>query len=92
MNLFLFSLFFSNLYIIFSCSSNIKPSDTFIPGFGAVRKDGYGVCYSILDDHFKCGISVFKGNETKIDKFRETLSKTLYDMRDLVFQSQNSKL
>jgi len=74
-------------------TSNMNPSDYWFCGFGPVVDDGYGVCYCIRPDHFKFSIANFvkeNSNGTDSSLFREILSKTLYDMRDLVLQGQNS--
>jgi len=77
-------------------TSNMNPSEFWYPGFGAVVEDGYGVCYCIRNDNFKFSISNFVKGDTKGTnslQFRQVLTKTLYDMRDLVTSLQkDSKL
>ncbi|KAJ3313799.1 hypothetical protein HDU76_002555 [Blyttiomyces sp. JEL0837] len=65
-------------------SSNMSPGDNFYGGFGPVVPEGYGVNYAIGKDNLKFSISGKKScSETDIRKFRETLNKSLADMKSL---------
>lgn len=75
-------------------TSNMNPSDFWFCGFGAVVEDGYGICYCTRSDNLKFSIANFtKGNNnsTCAIKFREVLSKTLYDLREMSTLAKNDQ-
>ncbi|XP_032905233.1 carnitine O-acetyltransferase isoform X2 [Amblyraja radiata] len=61
--------------------------------FGPVVPDGYGVCYNPMDNHMNFSVSAFNScAETNAAKLAHYLEQALVDMRDLLVQTNGSKL
>ena len=53
-------------------------------GFAPMTKDGYGACYAMLESRINLIITSWRScPETSSDAFRDTLARTLVDMRNL---------
>ncbi|ORX86023.1 acyltransferase ChoActase/COT/CPT [Basidiobolus meristosporus CBS 931.73] len=64
-------------------TSNMSPGDHFYGGFGPVVPEGYGVNYAIGKNNMKFSISSWRTcKETDSDIFRDTLKKSLNDLRE----------
>ncbi|KAM0682745.1 Carnitine O-acetyltransferase mitochondrial [Mitosporidium daphniae] len=53
-------------------------------GYGEVVADGFGLPYSIYDDHIYVGVSSRSSLNADTEKFKEILSKTLLSMSELI--------
>ncbi|KAJ3219356.1 hypothetical protein HDU67_001575 [Dinochytrium kinnereticum] len=81
--LFIDPAYIKSMYFKLS-SSNMSPGTYFYGGFGPVVPEGYGINYAIGKNDLKFSISAKRScPETSPTKFRDTLLKTLKDLRNL---------
>ncbi|XP_078282157.1 carnitine O-acetyltransferase isoform X1 [Rhinoraja longicauda] len=78
----------------FNLSTSQVPAKTdCLMCFGPVVPDGYGVCYNPMENHVNFSVSAFNScAETNAAKLAHYLEQALVDVRDLLVQTNSSKL
>jgi carnitine O-acetyltransferase len=69
----------------FRVSTSNMTSQTYIPGFGPVVNDGYGICYGIRSDMIYAGITARQNSpETSALKMRQTIENAFLELKQIL--------
>ena len=70
-----------------STTSNPDPHGVILSGFGPVVDDGFGICYTIIEDRITFTITSRSGMKDVLDQLAENLTQALSEM-STVMQSE----
>jgi carnitine O-acetyltransferase len=74
-------------------TSQVSSKFDAVAGYGPLVNDGYGACYSIMEDRIHFGLSAFNScPETNVNKFARYLQEALLDCQSLLNSKPKSKL
>ena len=68
----------------FSTTSNPDPHGVVLSGFGPVVDDGFGICYTIIEDRITFTITSRSGMQDLLEQFAENLTQALSEMSNIM--------
>ncbi|XP_062516650.1 peroxisomal carnitine O-octanoyltransferase-like isoform X2 [Corticium candelabrum] len=77
----------------FVLSTSSVGGTKFCGGFAPMVEHGYGACYTILPNRFRCQVTAWKScAHTDADAYRRGLIQSLLDLQDLMLSQQKARL